>query len=90
MLFFFFWLINNSTFGSNIVCKQWPAWKAVQSEAVVTGGEALGKYMLYDCLEGSTSLNLRLYVYLLQGTAFQAAVSARLPEGFAPGYDRFA
>ena len=30
------------------------AWKALLSEAVVTEGEALGKYRLISCLEGST------------------------------------
>ena len=31
------------------------AWKAVLSEAVVTGDEVLGKRCRYSCLEGSTS-----------------------------------
>ena len=35
------------------------AWKAVLSEAVVTGDEVLGKRCRYSCLEGSTSLHIR-------------------------------
>ena len=63
-----------------------PAWKAVLSEAVVTGGEALGMSMLNGCLEGSTSASVKIQ----QGTVFQTVVMFPVTQDCVLGYDRFA
>ena len=45
------------------------AWKAILSEAVVTGGEALGMSVLKSCLKGSTSYqNKHIARYSLPGS----------------------
>ena len=62
------------------------AWKAVLSEAVVTGGEALGMSMQNGCLEGSTSSSVQIQ----QGTVFQTVVLSLYTRDHVPGYDRFA
>ena len=68
------------------------AWKAVLSEAVVTGDEVLGKGCQYVCLEGSTSLFVQLHVltYLMRGTVFQTVALPFGTRDYVPGYDRFA
>ena len=63
-----------------------PAWKAVLSEAVVTGGEALGMSMLNGCLEGSTLASVKIQ----QGTVFQTVVMFPVTQDTVLGYDRFA
>ena len=45
------------------------AWKALLSGAVVTEGEALGKRILYGCLEDSTSYGVNVGMHKYQGTA---------------------
>ena len=63
-----------------------PAWKAVLSEAVVTGGEALGMSMLTGCLEGSTSPSVKIQ----HSTVFQTAALFSVAQDCVLGYDRFA
>ena len=63
-----------------------PAWKAALSEAVVTGGEALGMSMLNGCLEGSTSPSVKIQ----HSTVFQTAALFSVAQDCVLGYDRFA
>ena len=60
------------------------AWKALLSGAVVTEGEALGKRILYGCLEDSTSYGVNVGMHKYQGTAFQAVIPATLVPRASP------
>ena len=58
-----------------------PAWKAVRSEATVTGDEVLGSQVIANiCLEGSTPVNVFCFC-LLWRSAFQAHRPLNAPPG---------
>ena len=63
-----------------------PAWKAILSEATVTGGKALGMSVQEGCLKGSTSPSVKIR----QGTVLQTVVLLFSTRDRVPGYDRFA
>ena len=63
-----------------------PAWKAILSEATVTGGEALGMSVQEGCLKGSTSPSVKIQ----HSTVIQTAALFSVAQDCVLGYDRFA
>ena len=66
------------------------AWKAVLSEAIVTGDEVLGKKDANTAAWKAVPRYILRYSYLSQGTVFQTVVQSFETRDFVPGYDRFA